>query len=522
MNAPSARPGMIAVTGATGYVGGRLVPQLLASGYRVRVIGRSLSKLRCRPWAGDPNVELAEADVLDASSLEKSLQGCWAAFYLVHSMNPQSKDFSRTDRIAAQNMAGAASKAGLDRIIYLGGLGLQGAALSKHLRSRMEVAGILQAGSVATTFLRAAMILGSGSASFEILRYLVERLPVMTTPRWVRTPVQPIAIRNVLNYLQGCLEKDEVKGRTFDIGGPDVLTYQELMQIYAEEAGLPRRWIIPVPVLTPRLSSYWIHLVTPVPASLARPLTEGLRNPVVCQEDRIRSLLPQTLLSCREAIRLALEKVKQQQIDTCWTDAGALLAPEWAGCGDAPYAGGTILESGYRAVVQGAPGDLWRIIQGIGGSRGWYFADFLWWLRGTLDRFVGGVGLRRGRRHPDELIPGDALDFWRVLEVEEPKRLLLLAEMKLPGEALLEFRLHPAGENRTELLQLSRFLPRGLFGMLYWYGLYPFHQWIFKGMVRRIAEASGRRILESPERFAPGRRHVCFFDPRQADGKKPS
>ena len=330
-------------------------------------------------------------------------------------MNPQTKDFAKTDKAAAQNMVRAAAAAGLRRIIYLGGLGLDDPSLSDHLRSRTEVARILQSGPVPATFLRAAMILGSGSASFEILRYLVERLPVMTTPRWVRTPVQPIAIRNVLNYLQGCLEHDGVEGETFDIGGPDVLTYHRLMQIYAEEAGLRRRWILPVPVLTPRLSSYWIHLVTPVPASLAKPLTEGLKNPVVCQESRIQSIIPQTLLSCREAIRLALEKVKQQQIDTCWSDAGAPQVPEWSTCGDASYAGGTVLESGYRALLKATPEEVWKPVTGIGGDRGWYFADFLWWLRGMMDRVAGGVGLRRGRRHPDELYPGDALDFWRVL-----------------------------------------------------------------------------------------------------------
>jgi uncharacterized protein YbjT (DUF2867 family) len=522
MEKNSKKENPVLVTGATGYVGGRLVPQLLASGYRVRVVGRSISKLRCRPWGEDPNIEIAQGDVLDIASLSRASAGCWAAFYLVHSMNPQTKDFARTDRAAAQNMVQAAAAAGLDRIIYLGGLGTDDPRLSKHLRSRIEVARILQEGPVPATFLRAAMILGSGSASFEILRYLVERLPVMTTPRWVRTPAQPIAIRNVLNYLQGCLEKDAVKGKTFDIGGPDVLAYQELMGIYAEEAGLPKRWIIPIPLLTPKLSSYWIHLVTPVPAALARPLTEGLKNPVVCQENSIRSIIPQQLLSCREAIGLALERVQQERIETCWSDAGSPPAPEWTYCGDASYAGGTVLESGYRAVVAATPGEVWKVVKGIGGSRGWYFADALWWLRGVMDRLVGGVGLRRGRRHPDQLFPGDALDFWRVLELEDRKRLLLLAEMKLPGEALLEFQIHPAGEKGTEILQLSRFLPRGVLGMLYWYGLYPFHQWIFKGMVREIVRAPGKPVLEEPARFAPGRHHACVFDPRKTRGKRPS
>ena len=294
------------------------------------------------------------------------------------------------------------------------------------------------------------------------------------------------------------------------------------MRIYAEEAGLAKRWIIPVPVLTPRLSSYWIHLVTPVPASLARPLTEGLSIPVVCQENRIRSIIPQTLLSCREAIRLALERVKQERIETCWTDAGAPQVPEWSYCGDAPYAGGTVLECGYRALLKASPDEVWKPIKGIGGARGWYFADSLWWLRGMMDRLAGGVGLRRGRRHPDELYAGDALDFWRVLEVEDRTRLLLLAEMKLPGEAILEFQIHPLGHDRTEIQQLSRFLPRALFGILYWYALYPIHQWIFKGMMKKMALAVGRPVLEGPERFAPGRRYVCSIDPREHQGKRPS
>jgi hypothetical protein len=286
------------------------------------------------------------------------------------------------------------------------------------------------------------------------------------------------------------------------------------MEIYAEEAGLPARWVVPVPLLTPRLSSYWIHLVTPVPASIAKPLAEGLRNRVVCQENRIRSIIPQELITCREAIRFALDKIKQQRIETCWTDAGSSLIPEWVHCGDAPYAGGTILESGYRTVLKASPEEVWKPIRQIGGQTGWYFADFLWLLRGSVDRLIGGIGLRRGRRHPYELHTGDALDFWRVLDIEEHQRLLLLGEMKLPGEAILEFRIHPMGDSRTELQQYSRFLPKGLFGILYWYAFYPFHQWIFKGMLRKIADATGKRVIEGPERFAPGRHHVCHFDPR--------
>ena len=303
------------------------------------------------------------------------------------------------------------------------------------------MARILQSGAVPTTFLRAAMILGSGGAAFEILRYLVDRLPVMLTPRWVHTPVQPIAIRNVLTYLMGCLDHDETRGQTFDIGGPEVVTYRQLMDIYAEEAHLARRLVIPVPVLTPRLSSYWIHLVTPVPASLAQPLAAGLANPVVCLDNRIREIIPQELLDCRQTIRLALQRIEQQRVETCWSDAGELRPPEWAACGDADYTGGTVLSLGYRIRLKATPEEVWQPLTRIGGATGWYYGDSLWAIRGWADRLLGGSGLRRGRRHPTELQTGDALDFFRVLEIEPGQRLLLLAEMKLPGEATLEFRL---------------------------------------------------------------------------------
>ncbi len=490
----------VLVTGATGYVGGRLVPQLLNAGYRVRALGRSVAKLKGRPWGSHPHVELAQGDVLDYDSLARATQGCWAAFYLVHSMLADPGKFGEIDRRAAQNMVRAAETSGLDRLIYLGGLGgVDDPNLSEHLRSRHEVARILQSGPVPATFLRAAMILGSGSASFEIMRYLVDRLPVMVTPRWVQNPVQPIGIRNVLNYLQGCLEHDEVKGQTFDIGGPDIVSYRQLFDIYTEEAGLHHRLVFPVPVLTPKLSSLWIHLVTPVPAAIARPLAEGLRNPVICQENRIRSIIPQELLSCRETIRLALQKVRQECVDTCWMDAGAAIPPEWLHCGDTDYAGGTILSCSFRVVLDATPAEVWPFIARIGGRTGYYYGTGLWKLRGLADRLLGGIGFRGGRRHPEELMPGDALDFWRVLEVEPPHRLLLLAEMKLPGEAVLDFSLAATADGKTELRQTARFLPRGLGGILYWYALEPFHHWVYRGMLKAIARAVGRPILTGPE-----------------------
>jgi uncharacterized protein YbjT (DUF2867 family) len=491
----------VLVTGATGYVGGRLVPRLLSAGYRVRALGRSLAKLRSRPWGGHPRIELAQGDVMDLESLRHAAQGCWAAYYLVHSMTAAARDFAAADRQAAGNLAQAAAAAGLDRIIYLGGLGgADDPNLSEHLRSRFEVARILQSGPVPTTFLRAAMILGSGGAAFEILRYLVDRLPVMLTPRWVHTPVQPIAIRNVLTYLMGCLEPDEARGQTFDIGGPEVATYRQLMDIYAEEAHLPRRLVIPVPVLTPRLSSYWIHLVTPVPASLAQPLAAGLANPVVCLDNRIRDLIPQELLDCRQTIRLALQRIEQQRVETCWSDAGALTPPEWAACGDADYAGGTVLSLTYRIFLQAAPAEVWPAVMVIGGLTGWYYGDTLWAVRGWVDRLLGGSGLRRGRRHPSELRTGDALDFFRVLEIEPERRLLLVAEMKMPGEATLEFRLSPRPDGVTELTQIARFLPRGLLGILYWYLLDPFHKKLYPGLLRGLAAATGKPITAGPER----------------------
>jgi uncharacterized protein YbjT (DUF2867 family) len=500
----------VLVTGSTGYVGGRLIPQLLAAGYRVRALGRSVKKMQCRPWAGHSGVELVQGDVLELASLEKAAQGCWAGFYLVHSMVAAPDTYTETDRLGAQNMGRAAAAAGLERLIYLGGLGKpEDPHLSEHLRSRTEVARILQSGPTPTTFLRAAMILGAGSASFEILRYLVDRLPVMTTPAWVRNPVQPIAISNVLNYLQGCLEHDEVLGQTFDIGGPEVLSYQELFRIYAEEAGLPRRWVIPLPVLTPKLSALWIHLVTPVPAAIARPLAAGLRNPVVCEDNGIRAIIPQKLLTCRETIRLALEKIKMQQVDTCWTDASGKLPPEWVYCGDSAYAGGTILECGFRISLQAGAAEIWEYLRRLGGPNGYFFRDELWQFRGLVDRLLGGSGYRGGRRHPVELRVGDALDFWRILDVEPERRLLLLAEMKMPGEAVLEFIITPQGPDRTEIRELSRFLPRGLAGLLYWYSIYPLHTYIFGGMLQGLAKKIGRPILSGPERFTPKLPQAC-------------
>lgn len=481
----------VLVTGATGYVGGRLIPQLLEKGYRVRAMGRSLDKLKNRPWAGMANLEFVVGDVLDKPSLERACIGCSVVFYLVHSMLPEQKDFSETDRTAACNMRSAAQSAGVQRIIYLSGLGEDNPALSKHLRSRAEVGLLLREGPVPVTVLRAAMIIGSGSASFEILRYLVDRLPVMVTPRWLETPNQPVAIRNVINYLAGCLEHPETAGQTYDVGGSEIVTYRELLEIYAEEAGLPKRLVIPVPVLTPRLSSYWIHLVTPVPAAIARPLAEGLRNRVICQDHRIESVIPQKLLSPREAIRAALDATGAGRIKSHWTDAGRIPPVEAVYAGDPKWSGGTVLRDHREKKCSLSRAAVWQAIVRIGGKNGWYYANALWEMRGFLDKLFGGVGLRRGRRSESELATGDALDFWRVLSVIAEQRLLLLAEMKLPGRATLEFRIEAEGGG-IKVMQTALFKPKGLWGIVYWYILLPFHFFIFSGMLNQIIKRAER------------------------------
>lgn len=489
------------VAGASGYIGGRLVPRLLMTGYKVQVLVRYPEKLRERSWANHPELKIVPGDVLDIESLKKAIKGCQVAYYLIHSLNQKIKDYAQTDRSAAQNMANAAAKARLQQIIYLGGLGEKSKHLSHHLQSRQEVGEILKQGKVPVTILQAAMIIGSGSASFEILRHLVERLPVMITPRWICTSCQPVAVRDVLHNLIGSLLNPAMLGQTVNIGQPEMISYRQLMKIYAEEAGLPRRHIFTVPALTPSLCSYWIHLVTPVPAALARPLAEGLSSTAVCREQRLATPLPQQQLDARAAIRLALERMRQQQVETSWTDSGHIPPAERSIPGDPDWAGGNMFEDSRHIIVATSTQQVWPAVQSIGGDSGYYYANWLWKIRGLIDRLVGGVGLCRGRRGSRQLFPGDAIDFWRVIDVRKEKYLLLSAEMKLPGKATLLFRLRPLDNHRTELQQIARFLPHGLSGILYWYAVMPFHHFVFNGMLRGIVKSAGVKIVQGPECF---------------------
>ncbi|MDY7109607.1 MAG: SDR family oxidoreductase [Planctomycetota bacterium] len=483
----------VLVTGATGYIGGRLVPRLLEAGRRVRCLTRDAGKLRGRPWADHRHVEIVEGDLADTGTLSDLMRGCGAAFYLVHSMITAGSAYAETDRTLALGFAGAANQAQLDRIIYLGGLGETGEGLSKHLASRREVEHALASGDTPVTVLRAAMIIGSGSASFEILRYLVERLPVMVTPRWVSTECQPIAVRNVLHYLVSVLDTPGTAGRTLDIGGPEVMTYRQIMQTMAAALGLRRRFIIPVPVLTPRLSSLWIHLVTPLSHRIARPLAEGLRNRVVCRNDDAARLMPQKLLTIREQIDAALGNLAAGEVETAWSDAGVIP-------GDPDWAGGTVFTDHRSRDIKAEPGAIYRAVCRVGGGHGYYAADSLWRLRGAMDRLAGGPGLRRGRRDPENVVYGDALDFWRVTAVEPDRRLELRAEMKLPGEALLTFEIEPdrGDENSCRLHQTAHFKPRGLWGLLYWYLVLPLHGVVFEGMLTGIQRAAERPAEKLP------------------------
>jgi uncharacterized protein YbjT (DUF2867 family) len=484
----------VLVLGATGYVGGRVVPELLAAGHTVRCAVRLPAKLDGRAWRD--RIEVVRGDVTDRASMDAASAGIDAILFLVHAMDGMP-DFAVREAEGARTVRDAAAAAGVERIVYLGGLGDADDRLSAHLRSRQEVGRILAEGPVPVTELRAGVVIGSGSVSFEMLRHLTEVLPVMTTPRWVATRTQPIAVRDVLRMLVGVLEVEEAAGRVLEIGGPDVLTYAEMMQRYAAIAGLRRRIIIRVPVLSPRLSSLWVGLVTPLPTGVARPLVDSLVNEVVVRDDAARRLVPFERTSFDDAVRLALRRIQDLNVETTWASAGgadrvpydAAATPSPA---DPDWAGGTILRDVRRTRCAAPPERLFDAVTSLGGTRGYHTPRFLWVLRGGIDKMVGGIGLGRGRRHPQKLAVGEPVDFWRVEALERPAGdrdglLRLRAEMKVPGEAWLEFRIRPSEDGACVLEQQARFHPRGLWGRVYWYGLSPIHSFMFPRMARRIA-----------------------------------
>ncbi len=498
--------GRILLTGATGYVGGRLAPLLLERGYEVVCLVRRARKLERRDWSHHERAIIVEGDVSNTEHLAQVMRRCDIAYYLIHAMESGVDDFAERDRCLAESFAQAASMSRLQRIIYLGGLGEMGDHLSEHLRSRREVEDILRSSGVPTTAFRAAMIIGSGSASFEILRYLVERLPVMVTPRWVTTECQPISIVDVLGYLTDCLSVPETADCSLEIGGPEVLTYRALMDHMAAALELPRRIVIPLPVLTPKLSSMWIGLVTPVNKSIARPLAEGLRNPVTVQDTSAQELMPRETMTPKESIERALVKVRSNDVVTRWSAAGRIA-------GDPDWAGGTMFVDRRSLEMNASPEDVFAAVCRVGGGHGWYAADILWKIRGLGDQIFGGPGLRRGRRHPELVEYGEALDFWRVEDVEPGKRLYLRAEMKLPGIARLEFEIDPVhaapadddgdASGPTNLTMTARFQPKGLLGLAYWFSVLPFHNLVFKGMLRgmkRTAESIASGAAPPSER----------------------
>ncbi|MGE0816063.1 MAG: SDR family oxidoreductase [Vicinamibacterales bacterium] len=480
----------ILVTGANGYVGGRLVPQLLARGHAVRCMVRDPARVQGRPWAAE--VEVVRGDVLEPASLAPALTGVEVAYYLVHSLGA-GPDFHDRDIRAARAFGEAAAAAGVARLIYLGGLGDATSELSEHLRSRQDTGSALAGAGVPVTEFRAAVIVGSGSVSFEMIRYLTERVPVMVCPSWVYTKIQPIAIRDVLSYLIEAVSTPASTGQVVEIGGRDVLTYGQMMTGYARERGL-RRWLLPVPFLTPRLSSYWVHLVTPVPAAIARPLIEGLRNEVIVRDANARTLFPGIVpVGYVEAVRLALARFDAENVETAWSDAltSSHLASE-------PVVlttqDGMMMER-RQITVNAPPECAFEVFSGLGGATGWLSLNWAWQLRGFLDRLVGGVGMRRGRRHPHHVRVGDAVDFWRVEAVEPGRLVRLRAEMKVPGRAWLEFQARAQDDGTTLITQTAFFAPRGLSGLVYWYGIYPIHGLVFGGMIREIARRAEARAV---------------------------
>ncbi|MGO4689372.1 SDR family oxidoreductase [Glaciibacter sp. 2TAF33] len=502
-------PTTVLVTGATGYIGGRLVPRLLEAGYRVRVMVRTPERLRDVPWAGD--VEILQGDLTDPAAVRTACDGVDVLYYLVHSMGAGG-DFEATERASAHAVADGAAAAGVSRIVYLGGLHPAEGKLSPHLRSRQAVGRILLESGVPTVALQAGVVIGSGSTSFEMIRHLTDVLPYMPAPKWVRNLIQPIAVRDVLYYLIQAAELPPEVNRSFDIGGPDVLRYGQMMNGYALEAGLRQRPIAALPVLTPWLAAQWVNLVTPIPRRLAIPIIESLQYDCVMHDNDIDGYIPPPpggLTGYRRAVSLALGRMRDGEVETSWQNAtvgrsSADGASSNALPSDPDWAGHLVYTDLRERRTSAAPADLWRVIESIGGENGWYSFPLAWALRGWMDKIVGGVGLRRGRLHPDRLHTGDALDFWRVERIDRGRLLRLRAEMRVPGRAWLEMEAEPAADDDGSVYrQRAVFFPRGLGGRLYWWAILPFHGVIFAGMANRITAAAVKPVASTKPAASP-------------------
>jgi uncharacterized protein YbjT (DUF2867 family) len=482
-------PATCLVTGATGYIGGRLIRELLIAGYKVKVFARFPDRLRDMPWID--KVEVIAGDALNISDVEKAMKEVDVAYYLLHALN-QGPEFVEIETKMAQLFATSAKDNNVQKIVYLGGL-IPTQKLSQHLESRKVTGEILRNSGVPTVELRAGVVIGSGSASFEMLRYLTERLPIMITPKWVKTRIQPIAVRDVLYYLVGAASLGNEINRAFDIGGPDIFTYKDMMKHYAKVADLRKRIIIPVPLLTPRLSSLWVGLVTPVPGSIAKPLVRSLINEVICSESDIKKYLPDPtngLTKFDKAVDLALMRVRDAQVSTRWSSASIPGVPSEPMPSDPKWSGGSLYEDLREIEIDTNAHEVWKVVEGIGGEHGYFTLDWAWEIRGLMDRAVGGVGLRRGRRDPNSLHVGETLDFWRVEERIPDNLLRLRAEMKMPGKAWLEFRIEKINENKSKLTQRAIFYPKGLAGHAYWWSIIPFHGLVFPGMCKNIAKVA--------------------------------
>ncbi len=483
-------PKLILVTGTTGYVGGRLVPRLLEAGYRVRVLARDPARLQGRSWLD--KVEVVRGDALTEDTLTEAMQGVSVAYYLIHGKQG-GRDNADRDLTVARNFAYAAEKANVERIIYFGELVDPAADLSPYLRARHETGYILRYSGVPVTEFRAGMIVGSGSVLFEMIRYLAEREPLLVCPAWFFSQAQPIAIRDVLFYLMEAIETPASNGRLIEIGGPTRLTYAEMLLAYAQERGL-KRYLIRTPFNVPRLSSYWVHMITPIHWRVILPLIEGLRAKLIVRDEAAKKLFPQIKpIDFQTAVHLALGRIQRDDVETSWSDALVTVAGDIK-----PYKftmeDGMFVET-RQVLLDLSPETVYRSYMGIGGTRGWMYMDWAWAMRGWMDKVVGGVGLRRGRRHPDEVYTGEALDFWRVEKVKPNRLLRLRAEMKLPGKAWLEFKSEPqANENNKTLFTVTAyFASHGLFGFLYWYAMWIPHRFIFDGLTNRLA--SRARVL---------------------------